>query len=132
MKAAQKALKESKFRIIPKDQIKEMKQLHAAGKSYKEIAAKFGRSKTGVFKVINDKRSEKYAFRYKPILWDCKMNCVKLKKREKITTLTSQSKMEQEEEFDFEAFKQETIKGLYAGNPLNGDKGIFAHYSSTF
>jgi putative transposase len=34
--------------------------------------------------------------------------------------------MEQEEEFDFEAFKQEAIKGLYAGKPLNGDKGIFA------
>jgi transposase-like protein len=34
--------------------------------------------------------------------------------------------MEQEEEFDFERFKQEAIKGLYAGKPLNGDKGIFA------
>ena len=34
--------------------------------------------------------------------------------------------MEQNEEFDFEAFKQEAIKGLYAGKPLNGEKGIFA------
>jgi hypothetical protein len=34
--------------------------------------------------------------------------------------------MEKNEEFDFEAFKQETIKGLYAGKPLNGEKGIFA------
>jgi transposase-like protein len=34
--------------------------------------------------------------------------------------------MEQEEEFNFESFKQEAIKGLYAGKPLNGDKGIFA------
>jgi putative transposase len=34
--------------------------------------------------------------------------------------------MEQEEEFDFERFKQEAIKGLYAGKPLNGEKGIFA------
>ena len=32
----------------------------------------------------------------------------------------------EQEEFDFEAFKQEAIKGLYAGKPLNGDKGIFA------
>ncbi len=31
-----------------------------------------------------------------------------------------------EKEFDFESFKQEAIKGLYAGKPLNGDKGIFA------
>jgi transposase-like protein len=28
--------------------------------------------------------------------------------------------------FDFEAFKQEAIKGLYAGQPINGKKGIFA------
>ena len=34
--------------------------------------------------------------------------------------------MEQEEEFDFERFKQEAIKGLYAGKPLNGAQGIFA------
>ncbi len=34
--------------------------------------------------------------------------------------------MEKEEEFDFERFKQEAIKGMYAGKPLNGDKGIFA------
>ncbi len=32
----------------------------------------------------------------------------------------------EQEEFDFERFKQEAIKGLYAGKPLNGDKGIFA------
>lgn len=34
--------------------------------------------------------------------------------------------MEQEEEFNFERFKQEAIKGLYAGKPLNGEQGIFA------
>ena len=34
--------------------------------------------------------------------------------------------MEQEEEFDFERFKQQAIQGLYGGKPLNGDKGIFA------
>ena len=34
--------------------------------------------------------------------------------------------MEKEEEFDFERFKQEAIKGMYAGKPLNGEKGIFA------
>jgi putative transposase len=34
--------------------------------------------------------------------------------------------METENAFDFEAFKQEAIKGLYAGKPLNGGKGIFA------
>jgi hypothetical protein len=35
--------------------------------------------------------------------------------------------MEQEEEFDFNSFQQEeAIKGLYAGKPLNGEKGIFA------
>jgi putative transposase len=34
--------------------------------------------------------------------------------------------MQQETEFDFEAFKNEAIKGLYAGKPLNGEKGIFA------
>lgn len=33
--------------------------------------------------------------------------------------------MEKEEEFDFESFKQEANKGLYAGKPLNGEKGIF-------
>lgn len=32
----------------------------------------------------------------------------------------------EQEKFDFEGFKQEAIKGLYAGKPLNGDKGIFA------
>ena len=34
--------------------------------------------------------------------------------------------MKTEEPFDFEAFKQEAIKGLYAGKPINGEKGIFA------
>ncbi|MDB5263133.1 MAG: family transposase, partial [Adhaeribacter sp.] len=34
--------------------------------------------------------------------------------------------MEQNEKFDFKAFKQEAIQGLYAGKPLNGEKGIFA------
>ena len=34
--------------------------------------------------------------------------------------------MKKEEEFDFERFKQEAIKGMYAGKPLNGEKGIFA------
>lgn len=29
-------------------------------------------------------------------------------------------------EFDFESFKSEAIKGMYAGKPLNGEKGIFA------
>lgn len=29
-------------------------------------------------------------------------------------------------EFDFESFKAEAIKGMYAGKPLNGEKGIFA------
>lgn len=28
--------------------------------------------------------------------------------------------------FDFERFKAEAIKGMYAGKPLNGEKGIFA------
>jgi putative transposase len=32
----------------------------------------------------------------------------------------------EDEKFDFERFKQEAIKGLYAGKPLNGEKGIFA------
>jgi hypothetical protein len=34
--------------------------------------------------------------------------------------------MEPKEPFDFEAFKQEAIKGLYAGQSINGEKGIFA------
>jgi putative transposase len=34
--------------------------------------------------------------------------------------------MEQEPTFDFESFKNEAIKQLYAGKPLNGEKGIFA------
>lgn len=29
--------------------------------------------------------------------------------------------MEKEQEFDFESFKQEAIKGLYGGKPLNGE-----------
>lgn len=29
-------------------------------------------------------------------------------------------------EFDFEAFKKQAIAGMYAGKPLNGEKGIFA------
>lgn len=29
-------------------------------------------------------------------------------------------------DFDFEGFKAEAIKGMYAGKPLNGEKGIFA------
>jgi hypothetical protein len=37
------------------------------------------------------------------------MNCVKLKKRKKIPTLTSQFTMENEA-FDFERFKQEAIQ----------------------
>lgn len=34
--------------------------------------------------------------------------------------------MESKNEFDFEHFKQEAIKGLYSGKPLNGEQGIFA------
>ncbi len=34
--------------------------------------------------------------------------------------------METKEPFDFEAFKQQAIQGLYAGQPINGEKGIFA------
>jgi hypothetical protein len=34
--------------------------------------------------------------------------------------------METKEPFDFEAFKQEAIQGLYAGQSINGEKGIFA------
>jgi hypothetical protein len=34
--------------------------------------------------------------------------------------------MEPKAPFDFEAFKQEAIKGLYAGQPINSEKGIFA------
>jgi hypothetical protein len=34
--------------------------------------------------------------------------------------------MEKDQEFDFESFKQEAINGMYAGKPLNGEKGIFA------
>lgn len=29
-------------------------------------------------------------------------------------------------EFDFEAFKQAAIKGLYEGKPLTGENGLFA------
>lgn len=34
--------------------------------------------------------------------------------------------MEKDQGFDFEVFKAEAIRGLYAGKPLNGEKGIFA------
>jgi putative transposase len=34
--------------------------------------------------------------------------------------------MDKDQSFDFESFKQEAIKGMYAGKPLNGEKGIFA------
>ncbi len=34
--------------------------------------------------------------------------------------------MQKTEEFNFEDFKQEAIKGMYAGKPFNGEKGIFA------
>jgi putative transposase len=34
--------------------------------------------------------------------------------------------MQKIEEFNFEDFKQEAIKGMYAGKPFNGEKGIFA------
>lgn len=34
--------------------------------------------------------------------------------------------MDNTEAFDFETFKKEAIAGMYAGKPLNGDKGIFA------
>ena len=34
--------------------------------------------------------------------------------------------MNENSDFDFESFKREAIKGMYAGKPLNGEKGIFA------
>lgn len=34
--------------------------------------------------------------------------------------------MNEDNNFDFESFKREAIKGMYAGKPLNGEKGIFA------
>jgi len=34
--------------------------------------------------------------------------------------------MNEQNGFDFECFKAEAIKGMYAGRPLNGEKGIFA------
>jgi len=34
--------------------------------------------------------------------------------------------MNENNNFDFESFKREAIKGMYAGKPLNGKKGIFA------
>ena len=38
-------------------------------------------------------------------------------------------------EFDFEKFKAAAIKSMYAGNPLNGEQGIFApllkHFSES-
>ncbi len=38
--------------------------------------------------------------------------------------------MEPKEPFDFEAFKQQSIKSLYAGQPINGDVKVQQiHYS---
>jgi putative transposase len=34
--------------------------------------------------------------------------------------------MKEKEEFNFEEFKKQAIKGLYEGKPFNGEKGIFA------
>lgn len=34
--------------------------------------------------------------------------------------------MNEQQGFDFESFKAEAIKGMYAGKPLNGERGIFA------
>ncbi|MGI4805679.1 MAG: hypothetical protein ACRYFL_12975 [Janthinobacterium lividum] len=34
--------------------------------------------------------------------------------------------MNEQQGFDFESFKAEAITGMYAGKPLNGEKGIFA------
>lgn len=34
--------------------------------------------------------------------------------------------MNEKNNFDFESFKREAIKGMYTGKPLNGEKGIFA------
>lgn len=34
--------------------------------------------------------------------------------------------METTNNFDFEAFKKEAIKGMYEGKTFNGEKGIFA------
>ena len=34
--------------------------------------------------------------------------------------------MNEQNGFDFESFKAEAIKGMYAGKPLNGEKGVFA------
>lgn len=34
--------------------------------------------------------------------------------------------MQTDQEFDFEAFKKEAIKGMYEGKSFNGEKGIFA------
>lgn len=33
--------------------------------------------------------------------------------------------MNENNDFDFERFKAEAIKGMYGGKPLNGGKGIF-------
>lgn len=35
-------------------------------------------------------------------------------------------------EFDFEAFKQAAIKGLYEGKPLTGETACLLLYSNTF
>lgn len=51
------------------------------------------------------------------------MNCVK-EVNQKITLLTDTAPMEPKEPFDFEAFKREAIKGLYAGQPINGDVSV--------
>jgi putative transposase len=34
--------------------------------------------------------------------------------------------MNENNDFDFESFKREAIRGMYAGKPFNGEKGIFA------
>jgi putative transposase len=39
--------------------------------------------------------------------------------------------MSKPSEFDFEQFKAEAIKSMYAGKPLNGEQGIFAPLKAT-
>ena len=34
--------------------------------------------------------------------------------------------MTEKREFDFEEFKKEAIKGMYAGKPMNGEKGNYS------
>lgn len=36
------------------------------------------------------------------------------------------------QDFDFKAFQEESIKGLYSGKPLTGEHGIFAPMLNTF